>query len=172
MEFNEVINKRKSVRKYTDQKIDKETIESIIESARLAPSAVNKQPWKFYICTSDKVKASICESYNREWFTKTQIYIVACGDHSQSWKRLSDNKDHCEIDIAIAVEHIVLKSTDLGLGTCWVCNFNTQIIRDALHLPEYIEPIVLLPIGYYEDDYEPDPRNKNRKDLNEIVEWI
>ena len=172
MDFNQVINERKSVRKFSDKKINRDTIESIIECARLAPSAVNKQPWKFFICTSEKLKALIRESYDREWFAKAQIYIVACGDHSQSWKRTSDNKDHCDIDIAIAVEHIILKATDLGVGTCWVCNFDTEKVKEALQLPKQLEPIVLLPFGYPQDDFEPDPRNKKRKDINDIVEWI
>lgn len=171
MNFDEVIRKRKSIRKYSDKPVEKEVITALLECARLAPSAVNFQPWKFYVCHSDGIKKAIRESYPRQWFAAAQVYIVACGDHSRSWKRPSDGKDHCDIDVAIAVEHIVLKATDLGLGTCWVCNFDPQKVKEVLHLNDNIEPIVLLPLGYPLDEYEADPRSGKRKSLDEIVEW-
>lgn len=169
--FDEIISERKSIRKYTNQTIDKQTIEAILESARLAPSAVNFQPWKFYVCQSDEAKQIVRDSYSRDWFNAAQLYIVACGNHEESWKRPCDGKDHLDIDIAIAVEHIVLKITELGLGTCWVCNFNPQVIKEGLRLTDNWEPLVFLPIGYPENA-EADPRNKKRKSLEEITEWI
>lgn len=172
MELDNIIQQRKSIRKYTDQPVDKETIEKILESARLAPSAVNFQPWKFYVCTSEEAKKAVRDSYNREWFAAVQVYLIACGDHDKSWKRPNDGKDHCDIDIAIAVEHIVLKVTDMGLATCWVCNFDAQQIKRFLQLPDSLEPMVLLPLGYPVENYEADARNKKRNALSEISEWI
>ncbi|HCB88682.1 MAG TPA: nitroreductase [Porphyromonadaceae bacterium] len=171
MKLDEIIQLRRSVRKFKDQSIDKEVIGEIIESARLAPSAVNFQPWKFYICRSEEAKKIMRQSYPREWFNSAPLYILACGDHQQSWKRPCDGKDHLDIDIAIAVEHMVLKITELGLGTCWVCNFNPQTVKEGLQLSENVEPIVLLPVGYPEN-VDPDPRNKKRKSPEEITKWI
>lgn len=171
MKLDEIIQLRRSVRKFKDQSIDKEVIGEIIESARLAPSAVNFQPWKFYICRSEEAKKIMRQSYPREWFNSAPLYILACGDHQQSWKRPCDGKDHLDIDIAIAVEHMVLKITELGLGTCWVCNFNPQTVKEGLQLIENEEPIVLLPVGYPEN-VDPDPRNKKRKSPEEITKWI
>jgi len=171
MKLDEIIQLRRSVRKFKDQSVDKEFIDEIIESARLAPSAVNFQPWKFYICRSEEAKKIVRQSYPREWFNSAPLYILACGDHQQSWKRSCDGKDHLDIDIAIAVEHMVLKITELGLGTCWVCNFNPQTVKEGLQLIENEEPIVLLPVGYPEN-VNPDPRNKKRKSPEEITKWI
>jgi nitroreductase len=171
MKLDEIIQLRRSVRKFKDQSVDKEFIDEIIESARLAPSAVNFQPWKFYICRSEEAKKIVRQSYPREWFNSAPLYILACGDHQQSWKRSCDGKDHLDIDIAIAVEHMVLKITELGLGTCWVCNFNPQTVKEGLQLIENEEPIVLLPVGYPEN-VDPDPRNKKRKSPEEITKWI
>lgn len=171
MKLDEIIQLRRSVRKFKDQSVDKEFIDEIIESARLAPSAVNFQPWKFYICRSEEAKKIVRQSYPREWFNSAPLYILACGDHQQSWKRPCDGKDHLDIDIAIAVEHMVLKITELGLGTCWVCNFNSQTVKEGLQLSENVEPIVLLPVGYPEN-VDPDPRNKKRKSPEEITKWI
>ena len=78
---------------------------------------------------------------------------------------VADNKDHADIDIAIAVEHLCLAATEQGLGTCWVCNFDASQCSTVLGLPEYIEPAVLIPVGYAEDE----PVEKKRKMLNEIL---
>ena len=91
--------------------------------------------------------------------------IVACTNHEESWHRRADNKDHADIDIAIAVEHLCLAATEQGLGTCWVCNFDASQCSTVLGLPEYIEPAVLIPVGYAEDE----PVEKKRKMLNEIL---
>lgn len=171
MKLDEIIQLRRSIRKFKDQSVDKDVVDKIIESARLAPSAVNFQPWKFYICRSEEVKKVVRQSYPREWFNKAPLYILACGDHQQSWKRPCDGKDCLDIDIAIAVEHMVLKITELGLGTCWVCNFNPQIIKEGLQLSENMEPIVLLPVGYPEN-VDPDSRNMKRKSPEEITKWV
>ena len=171
MKLDEIIQLRRSVRKFKDQSVDKEFIDEIIESARLAPSAVNFQPWKFYICRSEEAKKIVRQSYPREWFNSAPLYILACGDHQQSWKRSCDGKDHLDIDIAIAVEHMVLKINELGLGTCWVCNFNPRVIQEKMALREGLEPVVLLPLGYPQVE-ETDGGNKKRKSLKEITEWI
>jgi nitroreductase len=172
MKLDEIIHSRRSVRKFKSQPIEPDIIESIIESARLAPSAVNFQPWKFYVCASEEAKRAIRESHPREWFNSAPLYILACGDHRQSWKRQVDGKDHLDIDIAIAVEHMVLKITDLGLGTCWVCNFNPDVIKEKLSLDEGVEPIALLPVGYPQTEEVAPAGEKKRKALNEITIWV
>ena len=91
--------------------------------------------------------------------------IVACVNHNESWHRRADNKDHADIDIAIAVEHLCLAAAEQGLGTCWVCNFDTPRCSEVLGLPENLEPAVLIPVGYAEDE----PTEKKRKPLNEIL---
>lgn len=171
MNFDNIIHQRHSVRKYADKPVSNEMIQALLESARLAPSAVNFQPWKFLVCTSEEAKQIVRDSYSREWIRQAPVYIVACGDHSTSWKRAHDGKDHCDIDVAIAVEHIVLKATELGLGTCWVCNFDTEKIKSGLALSENMEPIAVLPIGYPHNENVADARNKKRKATDEIVEW-
>ena len=73
--------------------------------------------------------------------------IVACADHRESWHRPADGKDHADIDVAIAVEHLCLAATEVGLGTCWVCNFDVALCRGALGLPSGVEPVVMVPVG-------------------------
>ncbi len=167
MSFLELAKKRYSVRNYKETPVEKEKILAVIEAARLAPSAVNYQPWHFIVVTDEKVKEKIAESYPRDWFKKAPAIIVACGKHAESWKRM-DGKDHCDIDVAIAVEHMTLAAADMGLGTCWICAFNAKKCHEALGLPEDVEVIALLPLGYPADDRIP---VKKRKNIDEIMSW-
>ena len=144
----------------------------MLESARLAPSAVNYQPWRFFVCTSNDLKQKIVESYPRKWFNSAPLYIVACLNNSESWKRPTDNKNHGNIDVAIAVTHLILKATELGLGTCWVCNFDKHILEEALNLDIALEPIVIIPIGYPSASIDKADELKNRKTVDEFTEWL
>ena len=172
MSVDKLFLQRKSVRLFQNKQISKETIIALLESARLAPSAVNYQPWRFFICTSDEIKEKIVESYPRKWFESAPLYIVACEDKSQSWKRPSDNKDHGNIDVAIAVTHIMLKATELGLGTCWVCNFDSKILEEALNLDKVLEPVAIIPIGYPDENKTRVETTKIRKSVDEFTEWM
>jgi nitroreductase len=167
MTFDTLITKRFSVRSYTPQKVDKQLLLEILEAARMAPSAVNYQPWHFIVITDEEDLQSIHEVYHRTWFREAPAVIAVCADHSLSWKRKTDGKDFADIDAAIAIDHLVLKATELNLGTCWVCNFNVEMARQKLELPDHVEPIALIPIGYTEATAPV----KSRKELSEIVHW-
>lgn len=162
---------RCSVRAYTSRAVESEKLEYILEAVRLAPSAVNFQPWLFIVIQDEKDRKKLQQCYDRDWFTQAPVYIVACGDHRQSWKRKSDMKDFCDVDVAIAVEHLCLAATEQELGSCWVCNFDTKLCAEILNLPEYIEPLVLIPIGYPENPDVFASTPKKRKAFNEIVKW-
>ena len=111
MSFLELARKRCSIRKYAPKNVEQEKIDYILEAARLAPSAVNYQPWYFVWVQSAEGKAKLQECYPREWFKQAPYYLIVCGDHQQSWKR-GDHKDHMDIDAAIATEHICLAAAE------------------------------------------------------------
>ncbi|MEG1617811.1 MAG: nitroreductase family protein [Bacteroidales bacterium] len=170
MDFLELSKQRYSVRDYAEQPVEREKIEQIIEAARFAPSAVNFQPWVFLVVREKENREKMQECYHREWFKTAPCYILLCADKSQSWKRKVDGKDFGDVDVAIATEHMCLEAVDLGLGTCWVCNFDPKKVRENFQLPENLEPIVILPLGY------PNKANCNeipkvRKPMTEIVRW-
>lgn len=160
--------RRCSVRSFTKQAVPEELLAYVLEVARLAPSAVNFQPWTFIVVRDSALLERLSAAYSREWFRSAPACIVVCGHHGESWHRRSDGKDHCDIDVAIATEHICLAAAEVGLGTCWVCNFDAEACRDLLGLPDESEPIVLLPIGYPADAEVPE---KKRKPLDDIVVW-
>ncbi len=170
MTFKELSQSRFSARKYTDEAVSQEELDYIMESARLAPSAVNYQPWRFIIVKSEEYKAKLRKAYDREWFASAPMYIVCISDHSQSWHRKNDGKDHADIDIAIATEHICLAASDLGLGTCWVCNFDAKMVHEDFDLGADEEACVLIPLGHIAPDCP--QKEKQRKGLEEIITII
>ena len=167
-EFMSVVRSRFSCRRYAGVAMSKEQIEAVLEAARLAPSACNFQPWSFYVVNTPELCAEIAATYDRSWIQSAATFIVICGDHTQSWHR-ADGKDHCDLDIAIAVEHICLAAATMNLGTCWVCNFNKEMLCEVLNLPEHIEPIAIIPIG--EMAATAKPAGTPRKQMEEIVVW-
>ncbi|MDF2523249.1 MAG: nfrA2 [Clostridiales bacterium] len=167
MSFIELANRRYSVREYKEIPVEKEKIIQVLEAGRVAPSAVNYQPLHFIVLTDENIKNKIFETYPREWFKKAPVIIAVCGDHSKSWKR-KDGKDHCDIDVAIAVDHMILAATDIGLGTCWVCAFDAKRCQEVLELPDNLEVSALMPIGYAAENKVPE---KKRKSLADIVSW-
>lgn len=167
--FRDVVVNRYSCRKFTPQPVSRETILTVMEAAGLAPSACNRQPWKFVIVDTDSpLRKAILEAYDRPWLQDIPVFIIACGIHSGAWHR-NDGKDHTDIDVAIAVEHICLAATSLGLATCWICNFDVRHMSEALSLTDDVEPIAILPLGYAIPDAQVPA--KVRKPLEEIVSW-
>ena len=171
MDFLELSKRRFSSRKFKDKPVEREKIKKVLEAARVAPSAVNKQPWHFVVITREDKRKEITDCYHREWFDAAPVVIVACVDHNQSWKRGEDNKDHADIDISIAIDHLTLAAADLGLSTCWICNFYVEKTKETLQLPENIEPVAMLPLAYPADTADPNRHNTKRKAFDEIVHW-
>lgn len=170
MNFKELSEARFSVRNYTDEPVSQEQLNYVLECARLAPSAVNFQPWHFYVVNNADDKAKLCQCYNREWFCTAPLYILCCIRHDEAWVRRKDQKEHGDIDIAIAAEHICLAAAEQGLGTCWVCNFDAQLCHELFALPENEEVAVLIPLGHAAADVEQKP--KMRKAMEEIVTML
>ncbi|MBQ9362087.1 MAG: nitroreductase family protein [Bacteroidaceae bacterium] len=147
MTFLELTQNRYSCRGYQDKAIEKEKLDYVMECVRMAPSAVNRQPWHFCIINDAESKAKLLQCYDREWFATAPTYILASILHNEEWVR-ADGKPHGNIDIAIAVEHLCLAATEQGLGTCWVCNFDAALCSQFFALSPNEEPAVIIPIGY------------------------
>jgi nitroreductase len=168
--FLELAKRRFSSRKYLSKPVEEVKLLKVLESARIAPSAANKQPWIFYVIQNDGKRSQIAEAYHRDWLKAAPVIIVACANHQNAWIR-SDNKDHCDIDLAIAIDHMTLQATELGLSTCWICNFDPVKCREILKLDDFVEPIAILPLAYPANLPDTDRHAENRKKLNEIVRW-
>lgn len=94
-------------------------------------------------------------------------YILVCENHGAAWTRRYDEKNHADIDVAIAIEHLCLAAAEQGLGTCWVCNFRVQLCQELFNLPDEWYPVAIIPIGYPATSAIPE---KTRKAMAEIWE--
>ena len=165
MTFRDLAEARFSLRNYDSRPVEQEKIDCLLECVRVAPSAVNFQPCVFYVVTDQVLLAQLQDCYNRDWFKTAPMCIVAYGNHPQAWHRKLDGKDHTDIDVAIAVDHLTLAAVDMGLGSCWICNFDAQKCAQVLDLPEGVEPIAMVPIGYAATDEQPLKKRKSHDEL-------
>ena len=166
MEYFDLISARYSVRAYKPDPVEDEKLHQVLNAARLAPTADNRQPFKIIVIHTQGKEAELRKIYNREWFTQAPLILCACGVPRLSWVR-RDQRRYLDVDVAIVMDHLILAATDLGLGTCWIAAFNAAAARQVLGLPEEIEPLIFTPLGYPADL----PRPKERKPLEELVKY-
>ena len=166
MDFLELVKKRHSVRAYKSIPIEYSKLQKVLEAARLAPTANNRQPFKLIIIQTKGREEELLRIYNRHWFVEAPVIICACGIPSESWVR-KDGSNFYDRDVVIAMDHLILAATEQGLGTCWVQAFNPEEARRVLKLPEDIEPIVFTPLGYPNDQ----PKDTTRKPIEELVNY-
>jgi nitroreductase len=164
--FLDIAAKRYSVRGYTDRPVEEDKLAAVLEAGRIAPSACNNQPWVFIVVREEENRRKLAKAYDRPWFAQAPVQIAVCLDHAAAWVR-GDGRRFGDVDAAIAMDHIILAATELGLGTCWIGAFDKDKARAALDIPERFEPILLTPLGY---PAKPMPEKK-RKALNEVVHW-
>ena len=167
MNFEKLINSRYSVRGYKSDPVEEVKLEKVLQAARLAPSATNRQPYRLLVIKTEGREAELSRIYSSEWFIQAPYIICACGIESQAWKRQSDEKNYCMADVAIAFDHLILAATELGLGTCWIAAFDVQAAREVLALPLEYTPLFLTPLGYPNTQAHP----KRRLPLSELVEY-
>ena len=148
MSFIEIAKMRYSVRKYSDRAVESEKLEKIIEAAHVAPTAANLQPVKLIIVQSEEGLNKLGKAANTY---DAPIAIIVCADHSKAWTRPFDGKKTTDIDATILTDHMMHEATELGLGTCWVCYFKADIISKEFRLPDNLEPINILAIGYADE---------------------
>lgn len=167
MEFYEVVKARRSIRKYQSTAVEKEKLDRILEAVRLAPSAANVQPWRFFVVQSAEVKDRLKEAYSQEWFYTAPVVVVGCVDTTKAWRR-TDGKVYSDVDLAIGMEHLMLAAAAEGLGTCWIGAFDPSPVRRILELPQELEPVAMTPLGY------PDatPGERELKSIDDIVTFV
>ena len=166
MEFFDVVKNRYSVRSYKPDPVEDDKLEQVLEAARLAPSAANRQPFQLVVIHTSGREDELRRIYDRPWFVQAPLVICACGIPTQGWVR-GDGKRYCDVDVAIAMDHLILAAANLGLGTCWIGAFNPTGTREVLGLPDEAEPIAFTPLGYPDDELRP----KKRKPLAELIRY-
>ena len=167
MTVHDVIRIRKSVRSWEDRPVARETLERVLEAARLAPSARNDQEWRFVVVTDEGTRTKLTQAANGQAFVgQAPVVIVACAETDR--RTMSCGHLAFLIDTAIAIDHITLAAVEEGLGTCWIGAFDPARIRSILGIPASVEVVELLPLGYPKDHA---PVQKSRLPFGEIVRW-
>jgi len=154
MDVFEAIKNRRSIRKYKPESIPDEKLKTILEAARLAPSAGNRQPWRFVVVQDAERKKALAKAANNQMFLADTAAIIAVTGDPEISKRWYDK------DPMIAVEHIVLTTTALGYGTCWIGAFDEKEVKHLLDIPKEIRVIALLSIGISDEIPPPRPRKE------------
>lgn len=167
MSVMEAIRTRKSVRSYLDKPVEDEKLNMIFEAARLAPSAVNLQEWRFVVVRDPEKRKKLAEIANAQAFLgEAGAVIAACADTNE---RVMKCGQLCyPINVAIALDHITLAAVALGLGTCWIGAFDEQKVKQLLGIPEKIRVVELMCLGYPSD---PSPIEKRRLPIETIVKY-
>lgn len=168
MSVLEIIRKRRSVRKYKGNLIPRDVLLRVLEAARLAPSGKNYQPWKFIIVQDEGLKRKVAKASAEQYFiAEAALIIVACGFPDNSYSRLGRYMKSWPVDVAIALEHLILQAEEEGLGTCWIGSFEEKEVKALLNIPEEVRVLALTPLGYPDQT----PSDRGRKSLEEIISY-
>ncbi|MBN1247223.1 MAG: nitroreductase family protein [Anaerolineae bacterium] len=167
MEFFDLIKTRRSVRAYKPDPVEASQLDQILEAARWAPTAANRQPFRVMVIKTAGREAELGRIYERNWFVEAPLVLCVCGVEAEGWVRRYDGKSYLDVDAAIVMDHIVLAATALGLGTCWIAAFDPEAASEVLALPPDVEPIIFTPLGVPDDR----PGIKRRKALEDIVKY-
>lgn len=197
MELSNIIASRRSIRKFKPEDISAETVQLLLDAARLAPSGSNLQPSRFIVAQSSSAKEALGQCTPYKFIIKASVVFVCCADltaistrerrmgelleagafegievnfdsaspYARALMEAEAAKAYLSMNVAIAVEHIVLKAVDLGLGSCWLGRFDRDKLKEYLNLDETIYPVVLLPVGYPDQS----PKQRPRLSLDHLV---
>jgi nitroreductase len=165
MDVMETIRRRCSVRNYQAKPVEEEKLSSILEAARIAPSASNRQEWRFVVVKNEITRQRLMKAAKGQSFVGEAPVVIACC--AQTDNHIMSCGQLCyPIDVAIAIEHMVLKATEEGLGTCWVGAFYEDQVKEILGIPKDIRVVELLVLGY---PAKPCSVHKDRLRIKEIA---
>jgi len=170
MSVLDVIRIRRSVRKYRSDPIPDDVFDRLLEALRLAPSACNNQPWRFIVVRDPAAREAVAHASRDQMFiAQAPVVIVGCGFPAKAYQRMGGYGNSVDIDLAIALDHLMLAAAEAGLGTCWIGAFDEQAVKQVLGVAEGAKVVALTPLGY---PAEPDlirsvetGRRKNRADV-------
>ncbi len=167
----DIITERGSIRKYTEKPIPRSVLLKILEAARLAQSAANRQPWEFIVVTNKEMRVKLANAAHwpgrpPQSAVSTAAALIICLADPDASRRVGAFNGFL-VDLAIAIENMVLTAWELGIGSCWIGAFQEDTVKALLHVPANLRIVSLLTVGYADEQ----PRPKSRKSLNEIIHY-
>lgn len=170
MEFSDLIYDRFSVREFSDRKVDRETIDKILRAGQAAPTACNFQPQRIFVIESEEALAKF-RKCTRAHFD-APLAILVCFDKDECWKREYDGKPSGDIDASIVCTHMMLAAADLGVGSTWVMHYIPEAVKEEFSLPDTLESVALLVMGYPKEGTVPNPLHFKTKALDDTVKFL
>lgn len=158
MSLLDVIFRRRSIRRYKSKPVPDDVLKNILEAGRLAPSADNIQPWHFIVVTAPEIKRELSGGMWRGFIKDSAFTIVGCGDKTNKWST---------VDVAIALENMVLAAEAQEVGSCWIGAFEEEEIKKLLGIPGNLKVVALVSFGYPAEKLNP----RNKKNLETIVHY-
>lgn len=148
LDVMEAIRRRRSVREYRREPIPQAVLERVTDALRLAPSACNYQPWRFLLVTDPRLRAEIAHAcHGQLWMADAPVTVVACALPEAAYKRMGETWNSADVDVAIALDHLMLAAVGEGLGTCWIGSFDEKAVKAVLDIPEGAKVVGLTPLG-------------------------
>ena len=169
MDFMKLAEGRYSVRAFSGRTVENEKLEHILNAGRLAPTAKNLQPQKIYVIKSEKGLEKINSLYK---YFGSKTVLMICADRDECWKNPYTGHPSGEMDASIVATHMMLAAAEIGIGSTWVCCFDTEKAKELFNLPPEQQPLCLLPLGYPAENAEPSERHSQRKPLAETTVLI
>jgi nitroreductase len=166
MDVFEAITRRYSVRGYTDEPVADEDLQRVLEAGRRAPTAANRQPFRILVARTSGRTDALAQVYGRQWFTQAPLVLGVVAVPDEAWRRV-DGRLYDDVDATIAMDHMILAATALGLGTCWIAAFDPEAARKVFDLPGEVDLIALTPLGHPAKA----PAQTDRKPLAELVRY-
>lgn len=166
MDIIKLINTRYSVRAYKPDPIEDDKLLAILNAARMAPTASNRQPFQIIVIHTQGREEELLTIYSKSWFVQAPVILCVCGLPEGAWVR-RDGRKYLYVDVAIVMDHMIMVATELGLGTCFIASFDEINCRKVLLLPDEVEPILFTPLGYPANI----PKIKERKEMEYLVKY-
>jgi nitroreductase len=158
MALLDVIFNRRSVRRYKSKKVPEKVLKNIFEAGRLAPSAMNAQPWHFIVVTDPNTKYELSRGIWNKFLEEAAFVVVGCGEKKDNWST---------IDVTIALENMVLAAEAQGVRSCWIGDFKEGELKKLLSIPDHLRVVALISFGYSAEE----PSARDRKSLEEIIHY-
>ena len=167
MEFEQLITERYSVRDFKQERVSKEHVDQILSASHKAPTGCNFQPQRILVINSKESIEKLKPCTKCHFNAPTAMLI--CHDKTETWTRPYDGEKSSKIDAVIVATHMMLKAHEIGVGCCWVMHFNPHLIKPAFNIPENIEPVALLMMGYPSENSKPSQLHNTFRLLSETV---
>lgn len=168
MDFEEICKKRYSTRDFSDKKADEKAVRRILETVRLAPTALNRQPYKILVAESDEAIKKLENSKAVLYNAKTALII--CSDRANAWANRYSGETDVLIDIGIVIATALYAAKECGLDSCCICNFDPELLKKEFDLPETLTPDALIALGYKSGNDKPSERHLMRRSVEEFAE--